>query len=202
MKNNTQVIPIREQIANQIRTDVIGGQMEPGQRLREEELAVRFGVSRGPIRDVLLQLTKEGLLVSKRNCGVTVNEMLSPLIQNLMITLRKNIEMFAFEMLEGKLDNDDFVELKSFLDGMQAALKAENFTEAAELDLEFHKYLLEKAGGDELLNLWTPMVLRMRMNYQRICSPEQSMQEHWDILDALKASDFPLAIKLLETHIK
>ncbi len=202
MLNKTQVIPIREQIANQIRTDVIGGEMEPGQRLREEQLAERFGVSRGPIRDVLLQLTKEGLLVSKRNCGVTVNEMLPPEIQDLMITLRKNIETFAFQKLEGKLDDSDFEELGDYLDGMNAALKQEHFTEAAEIDLEFHKYLLEKAGGDELVNLWRPMVLRMRMNYQRVCSPEQSMQEHWDILDALKAGNMTEATKLLASHIK
>ncbi len=202
MLKTKQVIPIREQIANQIRTDVIAGEMEPGQRLREESLAERFGVSRGPIRDVLLQLTKEGLLVSKRNCGVTVNEMLSPNTQNLMITLRKNIETFAFQMLEGKLDEDDFEQLESLLDAMQRALTTEHFTEAAEIDLEFHRYLLDKAGGDELVNLWTPMVLRMRMNYQRVCSPEQSMQEHLDILQALKDGDFKKAIKLLETHIK
>lgn len=202
MLNKTQVIPIREQIANQIRTDVIGGEMEPGQRLREEQLAERFGVSRGPIRDVLLQLTKEGLLVSKRNCGVTVNEMLSPEIQDLMITLRKNIETFAFQKLEGKLDDSDFEQLGDYLNGMNAALKQEHFTEAAEIDLEFHKYLLEKAGGDELVNLWRPMVLRMRMNYQRVCSPEQSMQEHWDILDALKAGNMTEATKLLASHIK
>ncbi len=202
MLNKTQVIPIREQIANQIRTDIIGGEMEPGQRLREEKLAERFGVSRGPIRDVLLQLTKEGILVSKRNCGVTVNDVPSASIQNLMISLRKNIEMFAFELLDGKLDQTDFDQLQELLDGMDTALKTENFTEAAEIDLEFHRYLLAKAGGDELVNLWTPVVLRTRMNYQRICSPEQSMQEHWDILNALKQGDMKLAIKLLETHVK
>ena len=72
MPHGEPIHTIREQIADHIRADILSGQLLEGEQLREQLLAERFGVSRGPIRDVLLQLTQEGLLISKRNCGVRV----------------------------------------------------------------------------------------------------------------------------------
>ena len=60
---------IREQIADRIRADVIAGRLAEGTNLREQALAKQYGVSRAPIRDALLQLTQEGLLIAKPNCG-------------------------------------------------------------------------------------------------------------------------------------
>src|SRR5215472_4225062 len=63
---------LREQVAAHVRRDVLSGHLETGERLREVELAERFGVSRGPVRDALLQLTHEGLLVLQPHCGAKV----------------------------------------------------------------------------------------------------------------------------------
>ena len=62
---------IREQVANEIRADVLSGRLSAGTDLREQTLAEKYGVSRGPIRDALLQLTQEGLLEAKPNCSAT-----------------------------------------------------------------------------------------------------------------------------------
>src|SRR5947209_10403977 len=63
---------MREQITNRLREDILSGRLAEGERLHEAKLAKRFGVSRGPIREVLAQLTHEGLLEAKPNCGVKV----------------------------------------------------------------------------------------------------------------------------------
>ena len=73
MLDSTVIVSVRDQIAQQLRADIINGVLIENTKLKEQELAKRFGVSRGPVRDVLLQLSKEGLLVSKNNCGVSVN---------------------------------------------------------------------------------------------------------------------------------
>ena len=154
MLKSARVHTVRDQIADQLRSDMISGKFKPGERLREEDMAERFGVSRGPIRDVLLQLTKEGLLVSRRNAGVMVNELPSPALQKLMIELRLKIELFAVQNVVGKLSEEDFAELHEYLDALGTALEKDDFTRATEVDIAFHRFIVERAGGSDLVNTW------------------------------------------------
>lgn len=202
MLKSARVQTVRDQIADQLRSDLISGNFKPGERLREEDMAERFGVSRGPIRDVLLQLTKEGLLVSRRNAGVMVNQLPSPALQKLMIDLRLKIEVFAVQKVTGKLSDEEISDLYAMLDALGDALKTEDFTRATEVDLAFHRFIIEKAGGEDLVNTWIPIVMRMRMNYQRISTPEQSIAEHKAIVDALRDSDSKAASAALKANIR
>ncbi len=202
MLKPARVQTVRDQIADQLRSDMISGKFKPGERLREEDMAERFGVSRGPIRDVLLQLTKEGLLVSRRNAGVMVNELPSPALQKLMVELRLKIELFAVQNVIGKLSDDDFAELDEYLDALGTALEREDFTRATEVDIAFHRFIVERAGGSDLVNTWIPIVMRMRMNYQRISTPAQSIAEHKEIVDALQRQDNKAASAALKANIR
>ncbi len=202
MRSADKIVPIRDQIAEQLRSDVISGELSPGTKLNEQGLATRFGVSRGPIRDVLLQLTKEGLLVTKSNVGASVAEMLSPSMQRLMVDIRRRIEMHAAKQLKGKLTDDDFDALEGLLDNFQSSFESGDFTEVTRADIAFHKYLVERAGGDELVNLWYPVVLRMRMNYKRIDTPTQGVDEHRAIIDALRDDNVNRAAAALKANIR
>ena len=86
---------IREQIAERIRSDVLSRRFEEGVSLREAALAQRFGVSRAPVRDALLQLTQEGLLVAKPNCGVRVGPKPDEAIQPLETIQRQAHELLS-----------------------------------------------------------------------------------------------------------
>ena len=202
MRPSEKIIPVRDQIADQLRSDIISGELAPGTKLNEQGLATRFGVSRGPIRDVILQLTKEGLLVTKSNVGASVNEMLSPSLQKLMIDIRRRIEAFAVKKLKGQLNDEDFEALDYLLNRFETAFKEDDFTEVTKADIEFHKYLVEKAGGPELVNLWYPVVLRMRMNYKRIDTPKDAVAEHKTIIDALRSDNVKAAAKALKANIR
>ncbi|MGB5510846.1 MAG: GntR family transcriptional regulator [Woeseiaceae bacterium] len=202
MRQSEQIVPIRDQIADQLRSDIISGELAPGTKLNEQDLATRFGVSRGPIRDVLLQLTKEGLLVTKSNVGASVAEMLSPRMQKLMVDIRRRIEAFAVKSLKGQLGDEDFETLDYLLERFKTAFEEGDFTEVTKADIRFHKYLVEKAGGQELVNLWYPVILRMRMNYKRIDTPKEGVAEHRAIIDALRNDDVKLAAKALKANIR
>ncbi|MDC2887552.1 GntR family transcriptional regulator [Psychrosphaera algicola] len=182
----TKILTVKDQIADQIRSDIISGDLLPNTKLNEKELAERFGLSRGPIRDVILQLTKEGLLISKNNCGASVNCILEPKLQKLMIKLRREIEVFALEQIKDKLTERDFNALDNILIALQEALENEDYTAVTKIDISFHHYIIEKAGGDELVNIWYPYVMRMRLNYKRIVNTEQCVNEHRAILNALR----------------
>ncbi len=62
-----------EQIAQRLRLDIMSGKLKPNHPLREQEVSERFGVSRGPIREVFRQLSQQGLLVTEPNKGVRVS---------------------------------------------------------------------------------------------------------------------------------
>ncbi|MEI8621401.1 GntR family transcriptional regulator [Pseudoalteromonas sp. Hal273] len=198
----TKILSVKDQIAEQLRSDIISGEMPPQTKLNEKELAERFGLSRGPIRDVILQLTKEGLLISRNNCGASVNSVLDPKLQKLMIKLRRSIEEYAVTELNGSLNEQHFADLEDILASLQDALEREDYTEVTKIDISFHQYLIYQAGGEELVNIWYPYVMRMRLNYKRISSSSECVNEHKAILDALKASDTATAIKAIKHNIK
>ena len=202
MLDSTVIVSVRDQIAQQLRADIINGVLIENTKLKEQELAKRFGVSRGPIRDVLLQLSKEGLLVSKNNCGVSVNSSPKEELQPLMIKTRVNIETFALKLVINQLDDKDFDNLDEILNKLNQAFIDEDYYSVTEIDMAFHRFFVKKAGGDDLVNLWQPFIYRMRMNYKRLTSAQDCYNEHKAILDALKNKDLNSAVKALKSNIK
>ena len=202
MLDTNAIVSVREQIARQLRSDIIDGVLSEKTKLVEQELAKRFSVSRGPVRDVLLQLTKEGLLISKNNCGVVVNSAPQPELQPLMVNLRIKIECHAIKIVINELTEQDFTQLDQILATMTKAFKEENYSLVTEADMAFHRYFVYKAGGDELVNLWQPIIYRMRMNYKRISTPDECFDEHNQLLTNLKNKDLKLALAALKDNVK
>ncbi|AWB65790.1 GntR family transcriptional regulator [Saccharobesus litoralis] len=197
-----KIIPIREQIADIMRSDIISGELTPGEKLNEQELAARFGVSRGPIRDVLLKLAKEGLVVSKTNIGTYVAAPLSNEMQKVLMDIRIRIEEFAVRHIEDKANENDLQALADIIDRMRQHYEREEFTDLTKADIDFHQFYVELAGGDDLLNIWYPIVMRMRMNYDRIERKETLVEEHQAILDGIKSKDSKAAIAAIRNNIK
>ncbi|MFC3120693.1 GntR family transcriptional regulator [Agaribacter flavus] len=202
MSQLQKILSVREQIADVLRSDIIAGDLKPNTKLNEQQLAERFGTSRGPIRDVLLKLTKEGLLVSRNNVGSSVSSPLDPELQKLSIGIRRKIEEFAVKQLEGKLTIEHFTDLEAIIEEMHDHFEGGRYTELTKTDIAFHQYLVEAAGGEDLVNIWYPIVIRMRMNYKRITTSIKLVEEHKDIVDALKVNDTKAAINAIRRNIK
>ncbi|WP_087507589.1 GntR family transcriptional regulator [Neiella marina] len=197
-----KIISVREQIADALRSDIISGDLAPNTKLNEHQLAERFGVSRGPVRDVILKLTKEGLLISKDNVGSSVNSPLTPDMQKLSIALRKKIEEFAAKQLIETVTDQELDHLDSLIAKMEELFEAGEFTELTKTDIAFHQYYVELGGGDSLLNIWYPIVIRMRMNYHRIKNADKLVDEHTDIVNAFRARDYKAAVEAIRKNIK
>ena len=202
MSVTKSIVSVRDQIAHQLRADIINGTLTEHTKLKEQALAERFGVSRGPIRDVLLQLSNDGLLVSKNNCGVSVNTAPDTSLQPLMINIRVDIESFSIKKVVETLDKNDFQYLEGLLLNLQKAFTEEDYAAVTDLDINFHRFFVYKAGGEDLVNLWLPFIYRMRMNYTRLGTAEACLDEHKCILEAIKNKDSKAAIKALKANIK
>ncbi|WP_095012066.1 GntR family transcriptional regulator [Tsuneonella mangrovi] len=196
------VIGVREQIAQILRSEIISGELAPNQKLTEEVLAQRFGVSRGRIRDVLLELSKEGLLVTRANKSTTVNDVAPPDLQALMVKLRLTIETFAINKVAKAPSEVLLSALEEALDKLSQCLKSDDFAEITKADIEFHRVIISAAGGEDLLTLWQPVIMRMRMNYRRLSTPAQSIEEHDAIFEAIKRGDAKGAVDALKANIR
>lgn len=192
---------IREQVADRIRTDVLSGRLAAGTSLREVALAQQYSVSRAPIRDALLQLTQEGLLVAKPNCGVRVAAVQEE-TQVLLVDLRKRIEVFALRDAFASLDESLVEKLQETVDLMKAACEAEDLPTIVEQDMALHRLIIQSSGNPDLLAIWLPIVSRMMLHYSRHNSMMESHREHAAIVDAIRAGDQEAAVASLEANIQ
>ena len=193
---------IREQIADRIRADVLSGRIERGTSLPEVSLAKQFGVSRAPIRDALLQLTQEGLLEAKPNCGVRVGDSADQQLQPLVVALRKRIEEFALREFFHKLTPQKLAQLDETIEQLRIACEAEDLGDVAYYDMAFHRHLVEAADSSELIAIWLPIVSRMMLHYSRHCDMIESYREHSEIVQAIRAGDEQAAVEALLSNIQ
>ena len=141
---------ISEQITEQLRQEILAGEFLPGSPLRECELAERYQVSRHPIRKVLQQLTLEGLLKSKSNCGVVVAESASEHVPGLLTPMRKLLELYALRLALPRVTATHRAEWDRVLIRMRHAADDQNHQEVLRQDAVFHQMILTAAGLDEL----------------------------------------------------
>jgi len=194
---------IREQIADQIRTDVLSGRLPEGTSLREQTLAKQYGVSRAPIRDALLQLTQEGLLVAKPNCGVKVGSTdPGSNIQPLIIDLRRRIEVFALRSVFIKFSATDIDCLDKAVERLRVACQKEDIADIVRQDMAFHRFIIEATGNADLLATWLPIVSRMMLHCTRHHDWMDSHREHAAIVDAIRRRDKRGAVRALAANIQ
>src|SRR5210317_954209 len=126
---------IREQVTDQIRDDVVSGKFPAGQALRESELAERFGVSRGPIRDAFLQLSQEGFLAYQANRGVTVRQPPAAENRDLIVSLRQQIECFVIRRGLDQLRSSGAASLAAALRDLKSACASADVAAVARCDM-------------------------------------------------------------------
>ena len=162
MKPERDVLPLlapatptllADTVAERIRTIILKGQLGPGDRLREEQLAAALDVSRGPIRDALLQLEREGLVVRRRNRGAVVAH-LSRADLDEVFSLRLAIEPVVCAWAARNSGEEDWVELQARIDMFAQLDTSVTVNEAAETDLRFHDVVYRASGHRRVLRLW------------------------------------------------
>ena len=131
---------MREQICEAVRAEVISGEMTNDQPLREQPLAKRFGVSRSSVRDALLQLSQEGVLVYKPNKGVRVSSPSSDAEFRLYAKLRKEIEWHCLNICMDQMTEDDDRNLTNLLAALEDSCRRGNLSSITEIDLAMHPY--------------------------------------------------------------
>ncbi len=154
-----------DRVCKLLRLELLSGNIESHAALREEELADRFGVSRHPVRKALQQLTLEGLLVAKPNCGVVVAEYKQDHVRPLLTPMRQTLELYALETAiqhGAECWEASIEDWSRIVNQMWRAGEDGDAGAMLDLDIEFHQRILIAAGLDSMLPVWQGIFSRMR----------------------------------------
>ena len=190
----------REQITDTLRAEILCGEWSNDLPVREHTLAKRFGVSRGPVRDSLLQLSQEGVLIYQTNKGVRVNTAPAEEQRQLLQSMRRQMEIFCLNQCIHKLTKADDKQLQAILTRLTLACDCGRLSAIADNDLSLHRHLVRRASY-ELESVWLGITSRLLMDYSRINELDEIVIEHAAIVEAVCNRDLKGAQKALLVNI-
>lgn len=196
---------ISEQIVEQLRLEIMTGELDEGTPLREQELSARYRVSRGPVRDALLKLGQDGLVNARPNAGATVAARPNESIRALITDIRRRIEGFALKHTFAATDGAQLGRLEQRLGQVLGQIRSAcvdgNVRDLVAGDVHFHEAIMTGYGDPDLLGLWRRVIMRMMMRYDRFSDLMESFAEHRRIYEAVAARDEEAALTALQANI-
>ncbi len=196
-----------QQIAAKLRQDISRGRLAPGSKLVEDDIAERFGVSRGPVREALRDLGQSGLVVSVPHRGVFVGMPSDVDLEEIFI-LREAIEQAAARLALMRLLPDDIQRLRNLFDSMEAARQAGDSPTRKSFDLRFHREISVIAGSARLLRAHDDLAAEMVLasgtskpdwkNWSDDIYPPPYL--HGDILEAMAANREDAVVSAIRDH--
>ncbi|WP_439598354.1 FCD domain-containing protein [Falsiroseomonas sp.] len=191
-------------VGQELEAMILDGRLPAGERLNEQQLALRLGVSRGPVREAVRGLERSGLVVSVRNQGSYVRS-ISAAEALEIYDLRAALTGFACARLAGAATPAQLRELGALVRRMEAAREADAAPAYYAANLEFHAALLTHGGGPRGLRIYEDLGNELHLFRRRaLVEPEnmrESNAEHAAILAAIAAGDAEAARAAGEAHI-
>jgi DNA-binding GntR family transcriptional regulator len=144
--------PAAEQIARVIERDIFRGRLRPGEKLREEELAERFGASRHHIREALLRLSRLGIVAKERNKGASVRQFTADELRQIY-EVREILQRQAALRIKLPADPDAVARLKRLNEDYESAVEAGDFHLIHETNDRFHTELFGLCNNPLIVSL-------------------------------------------------
>ena len=194
-----------ESVSDQLREEILDGTLPAGSRLVETELAERFGVSRGPVRDALQELARAGLAVDLPRRGTFVSS-LTERDREEVYLIRQAIEAAAVRLTIQRADAAAIGELFDAVAATEAAYGGEDLAAAWEADMAFHRLYCRLSGNARLLDLFdhlasqTVLLMRTTLEAHASLGWTPPVQLHRRIAQAIKARDVERAVAAVDAH--
>ena len=185
-------VSLRDQVVEQVREAIIEGRLKPGDHIVKEDLTDIMGVSRTPIREALLLLEQEGLVISYPNRGFFVRIFSVEDVTHIF-SMRTMLENFAGELIIDQLTDDDFANMDRSIEEQRRAIKEGNFQTLRRIDMAFHRTLVERSQHPFLIRTWAALVaqiaaiLYLRAEADPDYDEYNVIRDHLRIVDAYKS---------------
>lgn len=194
---------LREQIASSLRDSIIRGELRPGQKLTEPELAERLGISRTPIREAFRQLESEGFLTVIPRRGAVVASISRKEIAD-FYEIKSLLEGYAAKKAAERMTGREIERLRK-INARLAELAAKGQVEAFfHKNDEFHNFFMSMCGNEKLVELRDNMVNRfLGLRLAALSVPGrlgESVRQHVNIIRAFEKRDGRLAEAVVVEH--
>ncbi len=175
----------------------------PGEKMTENVLISRYGVSRNTLREAMSQLVSCGLLVKIANRGVFVRAINREDVREIF-SLRALLEAEAVcRIIKNNTETKSLLEKADFL---QRKTARDNWDDYVSADIDFHTLLVSLSGSSRLIKLYDAIISEVKLcvcqSKQHIPSTAVNKITHKSILEAISKKDITLAAKLITTHIE
>lgn len=202
--NMNEYLPLRDVVFNTLRQGILMGELEPGERLMEVQLANRLGVSRTPIREAIRKLELEGLVVMIPRKGAEVAKISEKDLRD-VLELRCALEELASELACERMNDDMFEQLNEAFLEFKNGIYNTDLSIIAELDEKFHNVIYESTQNQKLIQMINNLkeqMYRYRLEYIKDENKRSGLvEEHRMIVDILKRKDIVMAKQVVREHI-
>jgi GntR family transcriptional regulator, gluconate operon transcriptional repressor len=194
-----------ESIADMLRDEILDGRLPAGARLVETELAERFGVSRGPVRDALAELARAGLAVDLPRRGTFVSSLTEADLEEVYV-IRRAIEEAAVRLAIARATDGDVAEMQAALDEVERAYAGGDLAAAWDADMAFHRIYCRLSGNGRLLALFdrlasqTVLLMRTALGTRTSLGWTPPVEFHRHIADSIAARDVQGAMDAVGAH--
>lgn len=209
MKNDFRVnmdeyLPLRDVVFKTLRQAILKGELEPGERLMEIQLAERLGVSRTPIREAIRKLELEGLVLMIPRKGAEVARISENNLRD-VLEVRRSLEELAIDLACQRMTEEELAKLKETEERFAEAIQAGEVMEIAQTDESYHEIIYDSTRNQKLvqiLNNLREQMYRYRLEYIKDEDKRQILLvEHDHIIKALSLRHVQEAKMAIREHI-
>lgn len=197
-------ISLHDRVVDALRRMIVTGELAPGARIVESDLAERLGVSRTPMREAIKTLVLDGLVDSPIHRGARVKPLESSEVDDLFDVIAI-IEASAAERATRRITPPALVELQAMHDRMHRLYESGDRDAYFELNTEIHERIVDLADNPILSDVHARLMLRARRGrYLAIFSADrwrQAVSEHDALMAAMLDQDAAKAFDIWRTHL-
>ena len=202
--NMDEYLPLRDVVFKTLRQAILKGELEPGERLMEIQLAERLGVSRTPIREAIRKLELEGLVLMIPRRGAEVAKISEKNLRD-VLEVRRSLEELAIDLACQRIQEEELETLREAQKEFAAAEAAGDAMEIAQTDEKFHEIIYSGTGNQKLMQILSNLreqMYRYRLEYIKDANKRQILLvEHEQILKALSLRHVQEARLAVREHI-
>jgi len=201
---------ISDQIYERLKQQILHGEIEPGERLRQNQVAYSLTASRTPVREAFRRLEQDGLVERIPQGGVRVTCLDTETIQE-VFGIRKVLEAYAIELACDRITAEEIASLKRLMIQARELLSSRELgmetkiNRLFELNSEFHDTIYRASGNSYLMGMINSLrniVFRLRFLGLRSHSTwSRAWDEHAQLIELLEKKDLESAIRLTQTHL-